>query len=46
MLLSMEGAAAKHKSCVRQFAGIGQYIFMLHSYALVLLLRITSEASV
>lgn len=46
MLLSIEGAGAKHKNCVRQCAGTGQYNFILHNYEFVLLLRITSEPSV
>lgn len=35
VLLSIEGAGAKHKSCVRQFASIDQYIFILHRHELV-----------
>lgn len=46
VLLSIEGAGAKHKNCVRQCAGTGQYNFILHSHEFVLLLRITSEPSV
>lgn len=46
VLLSIEGAGAEHKSYVRQFASIDQYIFILHRHELVSLLRTTNQASV
>lgn len=46
MLLSIEGAGAKHNNCVRSFAGIGQYIFVLHRLELVLLLKPTIQSPV
>lgn len=46
MLLSIEGAGAKHNNSVRSFAGIGQYIFILQRLELVLLLKITIQTPV
>lgn len=43
MLLSIEGAGAEHNNCVRSFAGVGQYIFILHRLELMLLLKITIQ---
>lgn len=45
MLLSIEGAGAKHSNCVRHCSGTGQHNFILHSHELVLLLRITKGSS-
>lgn len=46
VLLSIEGAGAKHNNCVRSFAGIGHYIFILHRLDLMLLLKTTIQTPV